>query len=92
MLYIMKRTQLYIDEGLFHRLGVLSRERKTTISDLVRRAIEKVYGRRRSKEAFLKALRDTAGIWKDRDDLPPTQEYIRSLRKNSGILRMSHDQ
>jgi hypothetical protein len=79
----MKRTQLYIDEGLFHRLSVISREKKTTISNLVRRAIEKVYGRLRSKEAFLKALQESAGLWKDRDDLPPTQEYIRSLRKGT---------
>jgi len=85
MLYIamMKRTQLYIDEGLLHQLSVLSREKRTTISDLVRKAIEKVYGRRKSREAFLEALQATAGIWKDRTDLPPTDEYVRSLRKRS---------
>lgn len=88
MLYTVKRTQLYIDEGVFSRLSLLSREKGTTISDLVRKAIEKAYGRRRSKEAFLKALRDSAGLWKDRADLPPTREHIRSLRKSTRAKRL----
>lgn len=83
----MKRTQLYIDEGLFHRLSVLSREKRTTISDLVRRAIEKVYGRRRSSQERLSAFQDACGIWKDRTDLPPTQEYVRQLRKSTRMKR-----
>lgn len=80
----MKRTQLYIDEGLFHRLSALSRERRTTVSDLVRRAIEEVYGRKKNdKDQFLKALKASAGIWKNRSDLPSTEEYVRSMRKSS---------
>ena len=81
----MKRTQLYIDEGLFQKLIVLSREKKTTVSDLVRKALEKIYGRRKKSEDFLKALTTSAGIWKDREDLPATDEYIRSLRKSTRL-------
>jgi len=84
---MMKRTQLYIDEGLFHRLSLLSRESKTTISDLVRKAIEKVYGRKKSPQERLKAFQAVCGIWKDRTDLPPTQEYIRQLRKSARMKR-----
>ncbi len=83
----MKRTQLYIDDAIFHNLALLSREKKTTISDLVRKAIEKVYGRRKSNKAFLEALKASAGLWKDRKDLPPTEEYIRSLRKDTRMKR-----
>ena len=83
----MKRTQLYIDENLFYRLGVLSRQKRTTISDLVRKALEKVYGKRTDKEDFLKALQASAGIWKDRSDIPSTEEYVRSLRKSTRLKR-----
>ncbi|MBI2982556.1 MAG: CopG family transcriptional regulator [Deltaproteobacteria bacterium] len=83
----MRRTQLYIEEGLFHWLSLLSRERKTTISDLVRRALEKVYGKRRSVKARLKALQAACGTWKDRTDLPPTDQYIRELRKGTRMKR-----
>ncbi|GEM_PF-3608885 len=34
----MHRTQIYIEENLFQRLSRLSREKKTTISELLRRA------------------------------------------------------
>ncbi len=83
----MKRTQLYMDESNFHLLTLLSREKKTTISDLVRKAVERVYGKRRKRNDFLKALEATAGMWKDRKDLPPTDEYIRSIRKDTRMKR-----
>ncbi|MBI2341006.1 MAG: hypothetical protein HYU99_11680 [Deltaproteobacteria bacterium] len=79
----MKRTQLYIDDSQFQLLFSISREKKTTVSDLVRRALDKVYGRRRRKRDFIKALNASFGIWKNRTDLPPTDEYVRSLRKDT---------
>lgn len=84
----MKRTQLYIDEGLFEMLANLSRKQKTTISDLVRKAIEKVYGKSKKKDDFQKALKASFGIWKNRKDLPPTDEYIRHLRKDTRAERL----
>ncbi len=84
----MKRTQLYIDEGLFEMLATLSRKQKTTISDLVRKAIEKVYGKSKKKNDFQKALKASFGIWKNRKDLPPTDEYIRQLRKDTRSERL----
>src|SRR5438105_7534699 len=38
-LYIMKRTQLYLDEDIWKALHIHSRQRRTSISDLVRQAI-----------------------------------------------------
>jgi Arc/MetJ-type ribon-helix-helix transcriptional regulator len=84
----MKRTQLYIDETLFHRLSLLSREKKTTISDLVRKALEQVYGKKQSPEARLKALQAIRGIWKSRKNLESTQTYVRSLRRDSRSKRL----
>lgn len=84
---MMKRTQLYIDEELFGSLAALSREKKTTISDLVRKALEKVYGRDKGVKKKLKALHAAFGIWKNRTDLPPTDEYVRLLRKDTRMKR-----
>jgi hypothetical protein len=84
----MKRTQLYIDEGLFHTLAAVSREKKTTISDLVRKALARVYGKKSSTREKLEALQAVCGIWKDRSDLPPTDKYIRSLRKDTRLKRL----
>ena len=84
----MKRTQLYMDEALFRMLSLLSRKKKTTISDLVRKAIEKVYGKKRSPEERLKALQSAFGIWKNRKDLPPTDEYLRAIRKDTRRKRL----
>lgn len=83
----MKRTQLYIDEGLFQTLTTLSRQKKTTVSDLVRKALEKVYGKSKKKDDFQKALKASFGIWKNRKDLPPTDEYIREVRRDTRAQR-----
>lgn len=83
----MKRTQLYIDDSQFQLLSHISREKKTTVSDLVRRAVEKVYGRRRGKRDFVKALEASFGIWRERADLPSTDEYVRRLRKDTRAER-----
>ena len=39
ILYIVRRTQLYLDEDLWKILRTRSRQDKTTVSDLVRRAV-----------------------------------------------------
>ena len=84
----MKRTQLYIDESLFRLLMLVSLEQKTTVSDLVRKAIEKVYGRRARSRNRVKSLQAAFGIWKNRTDLPDTDTYIRSLRSDTRSKRL----
>lgn len=84
---MMHRTQLYFEESLFSRLISMSREKGTTVSDLVRKAVEKVYGKSKKKDGFQKALMASAGLWKNRKDLPPTDEYVRSLRKDTRMKR-----
>lgn len=84
----MKRTQLYIDDSLFHLLNLISEDEKTSVSDLVRRAIKKVYGKNFSSKARLEALRKIRGLWKSRDDLGSTEAYVRSLRKDSRSKRL----
>ena len=47
----MKRTQLYIDENVFKTLQEISNEQTVSISELVRKAIKKVYMKERPTDA-----------------------------------------
>ena len=78
----MKRTQLYIEEDVFKTLRRISKERSTTISELVREALRKVYTREQPADAEF-ILRETAGIWKDRKDIGSAEEYVRTMRKDT---------
>lgn len=83
----MRRTQLYLEDDLWKTLHVLARQSHSTISELVRTAVREKYSGDASnrKEALLSAI----GLWKDREDLPDTQSYIRSLRKGERLKRLS---
>ena len=83
ILYIVTRTQLYLDEEVLSRLKELSRVRKTTISALVREAIEQTYFRTRLPSDWSQILDEATGLWKDRTDLPDTEVFLRSLRDDS---------
>jgi Ribbon-helix-helix protein, copG family len=83
----MKRTQLYLEDDLWKTLHVIARQSRSTVSELVRKALREKYldnaaGR---KEALLSAV----GLWKDRTDLPDTEEYVRGLRKDDRLRRIS---
>jgi len=80
MIYIVKRTQLYLDEDLWQAIE------KTTVSDLVRIAARERY--LEDSEKRREALMGIVGIWKDRTDLPDTETYVRNLRKGSRLKRL----
>ena len=86
MLYIMKRTQLYLDEDLWQALHSKAAIEKTTVSDLVRTAARERY--LENSEKRRKALMGIVGIWKDRTDLPETEAYVRNLRKGTRLKRL----
>lgn len=77
----MRRTQLYIDDVLLRLLRTISLSRKTTISELVRDALKKVYGKDHGLLNPQEALDASFGIWSKRKDLIDTQKYVRTLRK-----------
>ena len=79
MIYIMKRTQLYLDEDIWKALHIRSRQSGTSISELVRQAVRDKYGISSAKRR--EAMQAWVGIWKDRKDLPSTEAYMRQLRK-----------
>jgi Ribbon-helix-helix protein, copG family len=86
MLYIMKRTQLYLDEDLWGTLHSHALRERTTISELVRRVVRERYmNDAEQRRADMMAV---VGIWKDRTDLPDTETYIRELRDDDRLERL----
>ena len=83
----MKRTQLYMDDDVWKVLQIRARQSKSTISELVRQAVREKYmdDKARRKEAMMAII----GLWKDRTDLPDTETYIRRLRKDNRLERIS---
>ena len=83
----MKRTQLYLDEDVWKALHIHSRQHKTSISELVRQVVGEKYGR--SPGDRRKAMQALVGLWKNREDLPDTEEYVRRLRKGRRLGRIA---
>jgi hypothetical protein len=86
MLYIVRRTQLYLEEDLWNALHERARRQGTTISDLVRKAAREQY--MSLDEERRAAMEGIVGLWKDRTDLPDTETYVRGLRKDTRRKRL----
>jgi endonuclease YncB( thermonuclease family) len=83
----MKRTQLYLNEDSWKALHIRARQGKTSISELVRLAVREKYGR--SAADRREAMQALVGIWKDREDLPDSEQYVRRLRKGKRLRRIA---
>jgi len=85
MLYIMRRTQLYLDDDLWQALHTRAAIEKTTISDLVRTAARERY--LGDIEKRREAMMAIVGLWSDHTDLPDTETYVRNLRDDDRMER-----
>jgi hypothetical protein len=88
MLYIMHRTQLYLDEDLWTTLQTRARLEGTTISELVRSAAREKYMSNRAQRVA--DMTSVIGIWKDYPEFEApgsVDAYIRDLRKSRGRLK-----
>lgn len=86
--YIMRRTQIYISEEQGRYLERRSKELGTSVSDLIRSAIEQTYLRRPTltKADKLRIIHSTAGAWKD---FPMTgEEYVERIRGSGRLARL----
>ena len=83
----MKRTQLYLDDDLAKILSTVSRQRRTTVSELVRECIRDKFGRKQKVDKVALA-REVAGIWTKRRDIGGTEKYVRRLRQDTRRERM----
>lgn len=78
----MKRTQLYLDEEMARTLETLSRQKGTTISELVRTGLRERYMQNTDIDKASLA-RSLTGIWKNRKDLINIDAAVRKLRSGS---------
>ena len=82
----MKRTQLYLDEEMARTLAALSRQKGTTVSDLVRESVRDKYMSRKEMDKVSLA-RQLSGIWRNRKDLRDIEGTIRRLRRGTRLRR-----
>lgn len=82
----MRRTQLYLDDDLWRELHARAKTAKTTISELVRKAVRERYAG--NFEERRKAMQDVVGIWRDRKDIQSSESYVRKLRKGTRLDRL----
>jgi hypothetical protein len=74
-----RRTQMYLDDAQILELKHRARQSSRSVSAIVREAIDEKLAQpadTRFEDAFNAAF----GIWRDRDDLGPTDHYVRRLR------------
>jgi len=86
MIYIMRRTQLYLDDDLWSRLHAQAHLERTTVSELVRKAARERY--MNNAEQRRADMMASVGIWKDRADIPDAEIYVRNLRKGTRLKRL----
>jgi predicted DNA-binding ribbon-helix-helix protein len=85
-IYIVRRTQLYLDDSLWEALHARARSRKTTISQLVREAARERYLSSRDEQR--NAMQEFVGSRKRASDTPDTVQYIRALRRGDRLDRL----
>ena len=86
MLYIMRRTQLYLDDDLWTALHAKALLEGATISELVRVAVRERY--MGNQEERRQGMLGIMGLWKDRDDLEDTDAMVRRLRDDGWRKRL----
>ena len=87
IIYIVKRTQLCLEDDVWTLLHVKAQQDRTTVSGLVRAAIREKYLSNTSERK--KAMLAAVGLWRDRRDLPAAQTYVRRLRNDARLRRIS---
>jgi hypothetical protein len=83
----VKRTQFYLDDDVWKNLRARAQSENTTISELVRQALRERYGI--DFEERRQAMMGIIGIWKDRDDIEDSTEYVRRMRRSTRLQRLA---
>jgi len=76
----MKRTQIYITEEIKEALDKLSRQRGTSISEIIREAVTE-YISRHAESGKKEKLKASAGLWRGRNDLPNVSKLRREFER-----------
>jgi hypothetical protein len=80
ILYIVRRTQLYLDDNLWNALHIRARSQRTTVSHLVREAVRDRY--LGSRDEQMKAMKEFVGSHKDSGPSSDAVETVRELRRS----------
>ena len=65
----MIRTQIYLTDKQRAELSIIAKNMKKKQSEIIREAIDRLIEQTGQNQRKM-ALREAAGIWKNRDDLP----------------------
>jgi hypothetical protein len=76
-----------LDDQLWKLLHQRAHKERTTVSELVRQAVRDQYLGNLEKRR--EAMDSLVGLWKDRDDLGDSTEYVRDLRRGTRTERLS---
>ena len=88
-IYIMERTQIYLTG---EQTGALDREARrtgTTRSHLIREAIDARYATAVDRRRIARALKATAGLWKDRAETGA--DYVERVRTGRRLRELHTD-
>jgi hypothetical protein len=83
VIYIVRRTQLYLDDQLWGALHARARREKTTVSELVRQAVRDRYLGDREQRSV--AMQGFVGVRKSRAQGVDSVEEVRRLRGGSRL-------
>lgn len=86
IIYIVRRTQLFLDDQLWAALHARARSEKTTISELVRQAARERYLGRH--DVRMAAMQGFVGIRRSRTRAEDSTEEVRELRRGSRLDRL----
>jgi len=87
ILYIVRRTQLYLDQDLWNTLHARARSQRTTVSELVRVAARERYLGNRDER--VKAMQAFVGSRAPAPGAPDTADVVRELRRGNRIDRLT---
>ncbi|MBN1508176.1 MAG: ribbon-helix-helix protein, CopG family [Sedimentisphaerales bacterium] len=77
----MVRTQIYLTERQHDELAAIAEARGKRQSELIREAVDQLVGQSGSSRRDV-VLREAAGLWKDRKDLPDFKAFRADRARN----------
>src|SRR5205085_2369956 len=83
----MKRPQLYLDDDIARILSTVSRQKRQTVSELVRECVTDKFGKKEEIDRA-QVARELGGLWKNRKDFGETRKYARKLRTDTRVQRL----
>lgn len=75
----MERTQIYFNKNEKESLKKLAEKKGTTMAEVIREAVAEYLTR--EQESVIDNLTETHGIWKDRDEIADSDDFVREMRK-----------